>query len=257
MMNDQASPQAEGEVRHRSFADVVVDLISSPAELFEDIRVNPAVRTAHWLAPLVVLILMGLLVGQLIVNNSSLADQLGSTIRKGFEQQVQAGKMTQEQADQVYDQFARPGSTMFMISQVGAIVIGTPIVLFSLSVIYWLLGKWVLKGQAPYMKVVEVVGLTLIIAILEAIVTTLLVFIMNSVFATPSLALFVSDFDVANKLHVAMAKINGFTFWSLSVISIGLARILVRPLGKVIPLVFGAWLAWAIVSVATGVGAGM
>jgi Yip1 domain len=257
MTNDHPiSPTVEAP-RQRSFGDAVVDLITSPAELFEDVHLNPAVPTRHWLIPLVVFIVVQLVMGQLIVRNDSLADQLGATIRKGFEQQVQAGKMTREQADQVYEQFARPGSTMFMISQAGASVLGTPIVLFVLSLVYWLLGKWILRGGTPYMKVVEVVGLALIISILEAIVTTFLVFAMNSVFATPSLALFISDYSLTNKVHIAMSKINVFTFWSLAVISIGLAKVMMRPLGRVIPVIFGAWLAWVVVSIMTGFGAGM
>ena len=257
MTNDYTETPEEQTPRRRSFGDVVVDLITSPAELFEDVRMNPVVPSRNWLIPLVTFILVQLVVGQLIVRNDSLADQLGATIRKGFDQQVEAGKMTREQADQVYEQFARPGSTMFMISQAGATVLGTPLVLFVLGLVYWLLSKWFLKGAAPYMKVVEIVGLVFIISILEAIVTTFLVFAMNSVFATPSLGIFISDYSLTNKFHIAMSKINVFTFWSLAVISIGLAKVMMRPLARTIPVVFGAWVAWVALSLATGFGAGM
>jgi hypothetical protein len=257
MTDDHAESPEVQPPRRRSFGDVVVDLVTSPAELFEDVRLNPVVPTKHWLIPLVTFVLVQLVMGQLIVRNDSLADQLGATIRRGFDRQVEAGKMTQEQADQVYEQFARPGSTMFMISGAAASVLGTPIVLFALGLVYWLLCKWILKGAAPYMKVVEVVGLVFIISILESIVTTFLIFAMNSVFATPSLGIFISDYSLTNKFHIAMSKINVFTVWSLAVISIGLSKIMMRQLAKVAPLVFGAWVAWVALSLATGFGAGM
>jgi hypothetical protein len=95
-------------------------------------------------------------------------------------------------------------------------------VLFLISLIYWLLGKWGMKGKAPFMKVVEVIGLTFFISIAESIVTTILMYVMDSITATPSLGAFVSNFDFTDKLHMALAKVNIFTFWDLSIVSIGL-----------------------------------
>jgi len=70
-----------------------------------------------------------------------------------------------------------------------------------------------MNGTAPYPKVVEVIGLTFFISTLESIVTALLQYATNSIFMTPSLAAFVSDFDLQNKFHLVMSKINIFTFW--------------------------------------------
>ena len=108
------------------------------------------------------------------------------------------------------------------------------------------------ERHRPFHKVMEVVGLTFFIATLEQIVTTLLMFGLSSIHATPSLGAFVSNFDVQNKLHMALSKINIFTFWDLAVVSIGLSILFRRDLPKVLVLVFALWLVWSILTVMTG-----
>jgi hypothetical protein len=174
-------------------------------------------------------------------------------IKKGFDKQVQEGKIPQEQAERTYEQFAKPGSTMFTIMQVAGAVLGPLLAIFALGLVYWLLGKTAMKATSPYMKIVEVVGLTLFIAVVEQIVTTLLMFATDSITASPGLGIFVSNFDMDNKLHVVLAKINVFTFWGLAVVSVGLSKLFQRDFAKVLVLVFALWVLWSAVTIFTGI----
>jgi hypothetical protein len=106
-----------------------------------------------------------------------------------------------------------------------------------------------MKANVPYMKVVEVVGLTFFISMIESVVTTILAIGMSSMFASPSLALFVSDFSIENKLHLLAASVNVFTFWTLGVTGIGLARLFQKDTPKVLVLVFALWVLWTIFKV--------
>jgi hypothetical protein len=106
-----------------------------------------------------------------------------------------------------------------------------------------------MKATSPYMKVVEVVGLTFFIATLESVVTTILAIGMNTMFASPSLALLISDFSVENRMHLLAASMNVFTFWTLAVTSIGLARLFQKDLPKVLVLVFALWILWTLFKV--------
>jgi hypothetical protein len=241
------------QVKSLSFTEKLTDIFASPGELFENVRLTGP-TTANWLIPLIIFLVVALVMGQIMIHNASLADQLGATIRKGFEKSVQEGKMTQEQADQTYENYAKPGSTMFMVSQIGGTIIVTPIVLFLIGLAYWLLGKFAMRSNAPYMKVIEVVGLTFLIGTLEYIVTTSLMIAMDSLHATPSLGAFVANFDTQNKLHLALSKINVFTFWSLGVTGIGLSKLFQRDLPKVLVLIFALWIIWSAGSILLGIG---
>jgi uncharacterized membrane protein YuzA (DUF378 family) len=189
-----------------------------------------------------------------MLSNASLADQLGSTMRQAMEKSIADGKMTQQQADQAFEMM-RPGSVYFTVFSVGGTLLWTLGGLFALGLVYWLVGKSAMSATAPYMKVVEVVGLTFIISTLEVIVTMLMLFAFDRITATPSLALFVSNFDVTNKVHLLMSKMNVFTFWILAVTSIGLSKLFRRDLPKVLVLVAVLWILWTVITVFTGCGA--
>jgi hypothetical protein len=238
-----------------SFSDKLINIFAAPGELYENVR-QTGKTTSNWLIPLIILIVLSIVLTQVMLTNPSLADQLGTTIRKGMEKSVAEGKMTQEQMDRAYE-FARPGSVWFTMFSIGGSIVWTLAKLFGLGLVFWLVGKTAMGAKAPYMKVVEVVGLTFLISALEVIVTTIMLFALDSLYATPSLALVVlRDFDLTNKLHVVLSNINVFTIWILTVTGIGLAKLFQRDLAKVLVLVFALWILWIVISVLTGFGAG-
>lgn len=247
---DEQSPVATEPVKPMSFTDKMVNIFAAPGELFDDVRVTPP-TPSNWVVPMLMFIVVAFLMSRVMFMNPLLVGQMTDMVQSGIDKMVESGKLTPEQAETAAE-MSKPGSTMFMIQQGVGILIMAPIVLFLLSLIYWLLGKWGMKGTAPFMKVVEVVGLTFFISIAENIVTTILMYVMDSITASPSLGAFVSNFDFQNKLHMALAKVNIFTFWDLSVISIGLSRIFQRDLAKVLVIVFALWIVWSVFSVLTG-----
>lgn len=234
-----------------SFTDKIVNIFASPGELFENVRQTGSTST-NWVLPWLIFAVVAIVTGQLIVNNPSLADQLATTIRQALDKSVQEGSVTRAQADQAFE-FTRPGSTWFTVIQIASSVFGPLVALFVLGLLYWLIGKSAMNATAPFMKVVEVVGLTFFIGALEQIITTTLMFAMNSIYATPSLGIFVTDFDINNKLHVALSKVNIFTFWTLAVVSVGLSTLFRRDFPKVLVLVAAIWILWSIITLLTGV----
>ena len=236
--------------RPMPFTEKLTNIFASPGELFENVRTTGP-TTGNWLIPWVIFVVVAIAMSQLVVNNLSLMDQLRATIREKFDQPVQEGKMTEEQADQAYE-LTKPGSRFFVLVQIGGTIVGSLGALFALGLLYWLVGKSAMGATVPYMKVVEVVGLTFFIGTLEQIVTTFLMFTEDSIFATPSLGIFVSDFNIDDTLHVALSKINAFTFWDLSIIGFGLSRLFQRDLPKVLVLVFALWVLWSLLTLFIG-----
>lgn len=246
---EEQTPSGEA-VQPMSFSEKLVNIFTAPGELFENVRLTGK-TTSNWLIPMLLFIIVAVLLNQLIFTNPSLVNQMSALMQKGIDEAVAKGSMTAQQAEQA-GQFMRPDSMMFRIQSIVGIVLITPIALFLLALVYWLLGRWGMSAHAPYMKVVEVAGLTFFISILETIVTTLLQYGLDSLFAGPNLALFVSDYDLQNKLHMALSKVNVFTFWDLTVVSIGLSKLFQRHLPKVLVLVFALWIIWSVFTVLTG-----
>jgi hypothetical protein len=245
------APPAE-EVKPMSLSDKFVGVFASPSEVYDKVRQTPP-TSSNWLIPTLVLVVVGVIMAYLVVSNPTLSDQMkrmaSEQMEKGLAKQLAAGKITQEQANQARDQMSGMGETGTLIFKYVAAVAGPFFSLFLASLVYWLLGKGVMKATAPYMKVVEVVGLTFFIVAIESVVTTILSIGMNSIFASPSLALLISDFSIENKMHLLAASMNVFTFWTLTVTSIGLARLFQKDLPKVLVLVFALWIVWVLFSV--------
>ncbi len=247
----------EPAVQPMSFTDKMINVYSAPGDLFENVRLTGK-TPSNWVIPMILFIVVAIGLSQLVLNNASLNDQLNSMMSKKFEESVQNMPPEQvEQARNAYESFMKPGSMWFTISQIGGIAIMTPIALLAISLLYWLIGKTAMNAQAPYGKVVEVIGLTFFIGIVEQVVTTLLMVIMDNIHATPSAALAVlAQFNPEDKLHLALAKLNVFTFWDLSVVSIGLSRLFQRDLPKVLVLVFALWFLWSVATVLAGIKLG-
>ncbi len=243
------------EVQPMSFSERLVNVFASPGELFENVRLTPK-TASNWIIPIAIMIVVALAMQQIIMSNPSLVDQTKTMIdkaaRERLDKEVQSGKKTPEAAEQEREQIARfsdPTSTFSIIMRVVSVVLFIPIVLLLISLVYWLMGLWAMRAQAPYAKVLEVMGLTLLIAAVESIVTTVMAIGLDSIHAGPNLAVFVQNFDVGNKLHVALSKVNVFTIWSLVVTSIGLSKIFQRDLPKVLVLVFALWILWSVATV--------
>lgn len=251
-MEEQTAPEAA--IAPMPFGEKIVNIFTAPGELFENVRLTGK-TTSNWLLPMLLFIVIAASLNQLILTNPSLVEQMSTLMRKGIDEAVAKGSMTAEQADKAAE-FMRPDSMIFRIQQIVGVALITPIALFLLSLVYWLLGKWAMSASAPYMKVVEVAGLTFFISILETIVTTLLAYGTDSLFAGPNLALFVSNYDLQNKLHLALSKVNIFTIWDLTVVSIGLSKLFQRHLPKVLVLVFALWIIWSALTVFTGMSFG-
>jgi len=126
--------------------------------------------------------------------------------------------------------------------------------LFWWALVLWLIAKWFLKVDVPYMKVVEVVGLSSIIVALGGIVALLLMVIFGKMFASASLGLLVSEFDVTNKKHFLLAAVNVFNFWFVAVVGLGLARLAGASFGRATLIFLAYWVAMSLLLIGIGMG---
>ncbi len=252
-MQEQQPAPAE-PVKPPSFTDTIAGIFASPGELYEQVRLAPP-TASNWLVPTVLLIVVTIVCSYLVMNNPSLQHQIAVAQQEAVDRLVQEGRITQAQADQ-QAQYSQPGSPLMLIGIYVVNPIITFIMLFLSALVFWLIGRFPMKSAAPYMKVVEVIGLTFYIATLGRIVTTAMMFGMDSIHASPSLALVLSEFDPMNKVHQALSSLNVFTIWSIAVTAIGLARLFQRDTLKVLVLVFALSILLGVVLILVGIPVG-
>ncbi|MFN0158479.1 MAG: YIP1 family protein [Bacteroidota bacterium] len=226
-------------------------LFVAPGSVFEAIRDLPPSRI-HWLVPVLLYILTATVCVQIIVGQPGPAASLKELSEKEFlpvmEQYITDGTITRQQAESLM-LFITPGTTQFFITQLFSSGIVSFMTLFVVGFMVWQLGRSVLGRNVEYKKVLEIIGLTFLIGILEQIVSTVLVVATGSVFASPSPGIFFLH-DTESVLFPILSSINLFMLWQLWVVSSGLSWFFEREFPKVFVLVMALWLLWTMVTVA-------
>jgi hypothetical protein len=237
-----------------SVASRLVNVFAAPGEVFDEVKSSRS-TPANWLVPVLLASLISAISAIIIFSQPAIIQQMREQQAKAMDQQVKAGKMTQAQADQalaIAEKFTGP-SMMKIFGSVGAVVVSF-IRLFWWALILWLLGRWFLKSRVPYSKMIEVAGLTMMISALGALVSVLLIVNVGRMSATPSLALFKSDFDFTRKTHLLLGIVNPFSFWQIGLMALGLSKLSGTHFSRAALSVFAFWLAQELLLISIGLG---
>lgn len=219
------------------------NVFATPGDVFQELK-NARVSTANWLVPALILIAVSWVAAFLIFSQDSIKHQLSEITDQAIQKQIDMAHMSEQQAEQAR---AMGEKWAGLSSKIGAALV--PVLVgfispFLWGLILWLVGAKVLKGDFPYMKAVEAVGLANMIGVLDAIVKTLLILSLGNLYAAPSLMLLVKQFDPQNPVHSLLAVVNVMTFWLLTVRAIAMARLSGVSVAKAAAWVFGVWAAY-------------
>ncbi len=246
--DDETHP---GDAAHESVLANMAGVVLSPDSVLTGIA-EKALHHANWLLPLILYCIVSVASIQVLIVTPNLRQEFRQTIdevlKPSIDEQITKGSLTPKQADWLRA-FVTPGTPEFITAQGIGTVIGSFATLFALALIFWQLGKSAMNYRAPYMKVVELVGMTFVIASIERCATTGLMIINQSIYATPGLGLLVLDAAPQSLSFLILSRFNLFTFWELGFISRGLSILLGRDFPKVLVLVGALWLLWSIVTI--------
>jgi len=112
--------------------------------------------------------------------------------------------------------------------------------------VLWLMGRIFLKVRFPYLKALEIVGLTGIISVLGSITTILLIAACGPA-ARPAFSLFVPNMSPTRTFYQILDTLNFFHLWGTTVLAIGLSRLCIVTFKEAAFWVFGYWMVARIV----------
>lgn len=228
----------------------ITNVFASPGELFTELSQSKP-KTSSWLIPLIISILMAFFVIISIQLNESLKFQVREIQVERMQELVNQGRMTQEQADMATGR--TNSSQSFIIFGSISATIMTIIIFFLIAFIFWLAAKFGLKFSGNYTKILELYGLTTLITSLGAIITILLMYVLDSIRATPSAAIFIyENFDTKNNFHILLSQLNIFTIWQMGILGYGLAKLANKPTSAGLVLSYSLWIIWVIASTFLG-----
>ena len=239
---EQEQQTAEVASQVSSFLMRATNVFASPGELYGEVA-QTNVQTTSWLVPFICMLLLAVLTTIALFSNPTLRDQALEPARQEMQKKVEAGKMTQEQADQG-TQFMEAGPLMMITGTIGAAV-WTSVIFFASPLVLWLIVKLGFKSRGDYKKFLEISGLASMIGILGSIVTLLMMHLFESIHAAPGGSLLLmGSFNPHNVGHILLGSINVFTLWQTAVVGVGLSKISGKSIGVAMAITFGMWLLW-------------
>ncbi|HEX3719256.1 MAG TPA: YIP1 family protein [Verrucomicrobiae bacterium] len=231
-----------------SLTDRLAGIITSPGEVFEEIR-NARVRASNWLVPLILVCIVTAVYMCVAMSQPPVLRDMRDQGHRAIEKKVAAGKVTQAQADQyeaMQEKFMTPTVVKFFWSIFAVLLSLT--MFFILVTAMWLALKWFTSGWLGYMKMAEIYGLALVIYIPQEILRIWLVLWKQNLLATASPTLFLSNPSTSNKLDTFLSFFDVVDFWWLAVLALGVSKVASLSYRTAAFVVFGVWLTFRLVS---------
>jgi Yip1 domain len=208
-----------------SLGNRLVNIFVSPSEVLDEIKVSPP-NAANWWVPMVLVIIAGIIYTMVVFSQPGIIQGMRDVQDKKMQEQVDAGKMTRQQADQAEAMIEKfMGPTFLKVMGILSVCILSPAMVFFVALIMWLVGVKVLGGNFVYMKAVEAVGLASVISCAASIVAMLLAVIYANLAMTAGPVLLVSHYDPASKLHALLSALDVMSLWFVTVVSVALSRL--------------------------------
>ncbi len=238
--------QSEEELNH---SDKLVGVITEPGPTFANMSKFPP-KTMDWFVPLIILIVVIFLSQVLLLNNKEIYYQVKekqlAKMEKTFNEMVQQGKLTKEQMNTQLNNIQNrmdkgPSPIQFVFQGIGTFII-VFLVFFIITGIYFLFAKFIFKDDGSYQSALVASGLVSYIGVIQVILVTIVAFVMGKMMNDFSVASFL-DMDKTTIGGFLLSKLDVFSIWSYSVISIGLAKMFkASSAAKYFALVFGIWI---------------
>ena len=198
----------------RSIWAIIGDVFLAPTQAFESFKLKPTI-----LVPLILIVLLGAISGGLTYKQNAQAqvDMLSSSTT-----------LPPQALEQIRQQAQNPspiGSTAG-----GAIVL--PIITLIGALVAWFFGSFIFGKKAAYLHVWGVVLLADLIALVGAVLRSLLVVAKDSLFVSIGPAALMPGKDFTSILYAILYYTDFFAIWSVIVAGIGYATIFGISRGK-------------------------
>lgn len=217
----------------------LLNVFAVPGEVFDDIKASVP-SLANWLAPAFIYLLVGWVGAWLMYSQPAVQQQMQEIQDQMVQKMVDKGWIPKEQAERQMAS-SNVGSKIGPYFEPVFSAFAGPVIW---ALILWVVGLKVFKAKFEFIKALEVTGLANAIAVLGAIVHTLLVVGFGNMFASASPTLLMKDANPQHPTFAVMAVFNITTIWLLAVRSIGLARLCGVPFARAAFWIFGVWFLW-------------
>lgn len=239
--------QTEDQYEELSKTEAMAGVFTAPGETYETIAGTP--KKNYWLLPLLICVIAALISAFLFMQDNELAnktmDKQKEKMRARMEQNVKDGKMTQEDVNKAMEKM-NPQGTIFKLFGYGGAIVGTFLILFILSIIYFVILK-IMKAHVDFGNILNVVGLAMLITAIGSLLS-IVASILKGDTVSIGLGLILSEKTVGEKLYALLNKLDIFSIWFYVTVAIGLSKVAGIDMVKSASIVFGIFILYAVIT---------
>lgn len=254
--NPQQTDQVpvEDQEPELSHSDKLVGIFSEPGKTFESIAKFP-IKTIDWVLPVMAMLVVVIISQFIMAGNPQLKAEMKQkqmeVVEKQFQEQVDKGTMTKEEADdqlqKTEDQMDKMSGTIGKVFTAISILVFGFIVYLVIAGFYFLFVKFILKADGTYKHVLLTTGLTSYISIISVILATIFSIVSGKLSRDVSAASLFS-MDTKTLVGFLFAKVDIFSIWVYFVIALGMTKLFnAGDSKKYYYFIFGAWIIWSFI----------
>ncbi|MCK9424948.1 MAG: YIP1 family protein [Ignavibacteriaceae bacterium] len=255
-MSELESPDqmpVEEQEPELSHSDKLVGIFSEPGKTFESIARFP-IKTIDWVLPVMAMLVVVIISQFIMAGNPQIKAEMKQkqmeAKEKWFQDKVDKGTMTKEQADEqlqtAEEQMDKMSGTIGKVfTAIGILVIGF-ITYLVIAGFYFLFVKFIFKADGTYKHVLLTTGLTSYISIISVIFATIFALVSDKLVRDVSAASLFS-MDTKTFTGFLLAKVDIFSIWVYFVIALGMTKLFnAGDSKKYYYFIFGAWIIWSL-----------
>lgn len=218
----------------------LLNVFAVPGEVFEQVR-RARGSIANWLVPALAIGVVGIGIILATFSQPAITQKMREKTAREFDKQVESGKLTRQEADRQLAVVEKIQRISIMVGGSVFSVFAGFCAVFWWALLFWLIGRRLLKADIRFMKAAEVSGLACMIGVLGGVIKMLLVVALSNPMASLSLGMLVRDPEAHGQLFALLSTVDPIVFWLLIVRSIGLGKLAGVPTMRALPWVFGSW----------------
>ncbi len=235
-----------------SFTDKITGVLAEPVSFFKQLsHEKPA--ALNWLIPLLVLVVISSATNYIMINNPVIrvqaVDKQMAIIEKALDDAIASGQIPREAADAQREQYRErieqqieSGTIITIISQLVVVFV----LFFIVSGIFHLLSHFALKGEGTYATALSAYGSAYYILIVQVIAVLILALATDKLITGIHAGLLL-DLDSKQFGGFLLSKLDPFTIWFYSIVSIGFAKLYrSNSVSKYFITVFAFWIGFSV-----------
>lgn len=219
-MEDYTNPEITEEENleeELSFSDKIVGVFSEPKTTFESIA-KFDLKFTDWFLPLIIVAILAISSQYILMLSPEIKHELitkqKDAIQEQFDEAIRKGDITQEQVDRqmdIMDEHIGSTNPLFMVIGLISGIIFFFIVFFVIATFYFILAKFILKGDGSYTGAMIAASMPMFINLVQLILI---------IIVSLAMGVYIKGFSIATLIGMDNTTVTGFLLSRFEIFSI-------------------------------------